>query len=381
MAIGPAPSSKKAKKYSFIKTSLSLASMAVFVLSVVFFQAFLSAPVMAFSYSVFSSLAAAALVYGFFLLVFIYLCGFPFHVSSSFFLERYFSLSKRTFLSWAADDAKSAVLSLVLSIACIQFFYASLLFFPVYWWLACAVCWVLFTAVMAKLMPVILIPLFYRYLPINDERLKARIKSLAERSGIRLMDVCGIDLSSKTVKANAALVGTGSTRKVILADTLTERFTPEEVGVVTAHEFGHHAHGHITKLIIFSTVSAFTGFFVFSRISGFIARISGSGGLYDLRVLPAVFLLVFFFQLAAMPVSNYLSRRFEREADTFALDVTDDPESFISVMNRLAETNLADRDPSVIKKIFLYSHPPINERIRNALRRIQSKDSAPAARS
>ena len=336
------------------------------LISIGVFQVFLARPVSFMAHSVPGGFPSACVVFSFTFFIFLYLAGLPLCIAGSFFLERAFSLSKQTFGAWAKDEMKSSVLSLFLSVICIGFFYAAVFYFPAGWWVICSLGWISLTVVLARLMPVFVIPLFFKYLPVGDEGLKESIRLLAEKAGVDVMDVCRIDLSRKTVKANAALVGIGGARRVILADTLTDNFTSQEVTVVTAHEFGHYKGRHILKLILLTGMSAFLGFFIIYRTSGGLASLAGAKGLYDLRVLPVIFLLISLLEIAALPLRNSISRRMEREADLFALDITGDRENFISVMNKLAEMNFAERDPSRIRKVFLYSHPPINERIRFA---------------
>jgi STE24 endopeptidase len=360
------PTSTRAKKYSNVKTVFMAAETTVILAFMVFFHFFLARPLSSLAYSATGNFAASCVVFSVTFLAFLYIAGFPLHVANTFFVEKAFSLSRQTFSSWAKDEAKSATLSLVLSVFCIGFFYAAVFYFPAMWWVVCSLGWILLTVALAILMPVFLLPLFFKYMPVDDRELKDLIGDIAARSGIGPVDVCRIDLSRKTVKANAALVGMGATRKVVLADTLTDNFTREEVGVVAAHEFGHYKYRHVVKLVTFASISTFLGFFILSRLSDHVAGIAGSSGLYDLRVLPVIFFLATVFHTGALPFKNYVSRKLETQADRFALDVTSDAENFISVMDKLGRMNFADRDPSMLKKILIYSHPPINERIRFA---------------
>jgi len=302
------------------------------------------------------------------LLLFMYVLSFPAHLTVSFFLEHRFGLSRQTFGAWVSDELKSVLLSGTLGIGCIQAFYSILRFFPEYWWAVSAAAWLFFSVALTRMMPVLIIPLFYKYMPIEDEGLKKRIMDLAERSGIKLMDVCGIDLSRKTVKANAAVVGLGGTRKVILADTLTGNFSPDEIDVVVAHEFAHHKYRHIRCFMVFSGTVTVGGFYILSRVADRIAGLAGAASIADPYLLPALFLLMTAFGLIILPVQNFFSRVLERQADAFSLRLTGRAEPFITAMRKLADTNLADTDPSFLKKIFFYNHPPISERIRMAER-------------
>lgn len=189
---------------------------------------------------------------------------------------------------------------------------------------------------------------------------------LAKKANLNLMDVCKIDFSRKTVKANAALVGLGSTRKVILADTLLENFTQDEVCAVVAHEFGHFKYKHIWQLLLFSAGMTIMGFWILYAFREKIMLFTGAMSLSDLRLLPIFMLLMILFNMAILPLANLVSRTLENEADRFSLNLTGNPETFISVMRKLASMNLADISPSKLKKIFLYDHPPISERIKRA---------------
>lgn len=358
----------KSKNYSAVKTRIFVIDIFITLISLGVFQCFLARPISRLSYGVSPNFYLAALVFSFLFLTFLYFVSFPTHIISSFFVERHFSLSRQTFLAWFKDEGKSVVLSLVLSVGCIEVFYLILRNFPNLWWVITAAAWIFFSIVMARFMPVLLIPLFYKYLPLENDDLKSRILRLAERSGIDLMDVCRIDLSRKTAKANAALVGLGKTRKVILGDTLTDSFTLDEVEAVVAHEFAHFKCRHMAKLLAASAAITLLGFFILFVASGRIAQLMGASGISELFLLPVITLLLSVFGIILMPFQNFFSRVLEREADAFALRVTSSPDTFISVMKKLGEMNLADTDPSLVKKIFLYDHPPIKERIMMAER-------------
>jgi STE24 endopeptidase len=358
--------SARAKKYSAIKTRIFAADLVLTVVLLAVFQAFLSRPVSQMVFNIYSNFYAACFIFACAFLFFMYIASFPLHFIGSFFVERRFGLSNQSFGAWLTDEAKSGALSFALSIVCIQVFYLVLRNFPTAWWAIAAMAWIFFTVVLARFLPVLVIPMFFKYFPIEDRPLKERIMALAEKTGVRLMDVCKIDFSRKTRKANAALVGLGKTRRVILADTLTEEFSPEEVEVVVAHEFGHFKCRHIWQLLIFSGIMTIAGFFVLSLIAGKIVVLTGASGLSDLYLFPVLVFLMIAFGIVLLPLQNLFSRVLEREADRFALDVTGEPEGFISVMRKLASMNLADVAPSKLKKIFLYDHPPIAERIRMA---------------
>jgi len=357
---------KKSGRYSAIKTRFLVADLVLTVVSLAVFYVFLSRPVSRIAFSVSANYYLACLVYSVVFLFFMYFAGFSLHFANSFFVERRFGLTDRTFFSWLEDEVKSLVLTFVLWIACIQVFYLVLRNFPDTWWVITAVIWIFFSIVLARFLPVLLIPVFFKYLPIEDQALKGRIMEMADKAGIRLIDVCQIDFSRKTKKANAALVGLGKTRKVILADTLMKEFTPEEVETVVAHEFGHFKHKHVWQLLAFSAGLTLAGLYILSLAAEKVVALTGASGISDLYLLPVLMLLMGIFGMMVLPVQNLVSRILERQADKFALDFAGSADTFVSVMMKLASMNLAEMDPSRLKKVFLYDHPPIGERIRMA---------------
>ncbi len=358
----------RAKRYSAVKVRIFLADLAVTVISLFVFQVCISRPASGMASGVFRNFYPACFIYVTVFLGFMYVIEFPLRFLGSFFLEHRFGLSDQSFPSWLFDEAKSAMLTFVVSMLAVQAFYLILRNFHATWWVIAAFLWIFFSIVVARLLPVIVIPLFFKYSPITDDTLKERIRALGKKAGIRILDVCQIDFSRKTRKANAALVGLGGTRKVILADTLIDGFTPEEVESVAAHEFGHHKYRHIWQLIIFSGLMTLTGFFLLSRVLERISVFAGATGVSDLYIFPCLVFLMICFSMVILPLQNLFSRRLEREADSFALEITGSPRIFISMMRKLASRNLADEEPSKLKKIFFYDHPPVGERIRMAER-------------
>ncbi|MGB2600526.1 MAG: M48 family metallopeptidase [Candidatus Omnitrophota bacterium] len=353
----------RSKKYAAIKTKIFVADIILSVVALGAFQLLLSRPVSRFAFEAHHNFYIACFIYTAVFLGFMYVASFPLNITGSFFVEKSFALSKQSFFAWVCDEAKSVALSFVLYMACIEVFYLILRNFPTFWWAIAAGAWIFFSVVLARLMPVLLIPIFFKYSPIEDASLKEKIMALAEKSRIRLTEVCQIDFSRKTTKANAALVGLGGTRKVILADTLMNEFEQDEVVAVVAHEFGHQKYRHIWQLLAFSAVMTTAGFFVLSRVAEKVVALAGATGLTDLYIFPVLVFLMLAFGILLLPIQNYFSRVLERQADRFVFEVTGKPDAFIAVMRKLADTNLADMNPSFLKKIFMYNHPPVSERI------------------
>jgi STE24 endopeptidase len=356
----------KSKRYSAVKTRFFFADLILTIVALAAFQFGASRAVSQAVTAAFTNFYLACFVYVGVFLLFMYIVTFPLHLANSFFVERFFDLSDRSFSSWALDEVKAVMLSLLLWVLCAEVFYFVLRNFPHAWWVIASCLWIFFSIALSRLLPILIIPIFYKYIPIEDNELKRRILALADKARVNLTDVCQIDFSRKTRKANAALVGLGNTRKVILADTLTREFTLEEVESVVAHEFGHFKYRHIWQLLIFSGIITMAGFFLLSVMAERIVSLTGATGLADLYLFPVFLLLLTVFGLAILPAQNLFSRILERQADRFALSATADAGTFVSVMKKLASMNLADEDPPLWKKIFFYSHPPIKERIEMA---------------
>lgn len=189
---------------------------------------------------------------------------------------------------------------------------------------------------------------------------------LAERMNVKLLDCFEIDFSKKTLKANAAFVGVGNTRRVILADTLKDKYSYDEIEVILAHEFAHCRLKHLLKLIVINSLSILVIFYLIARTSIYALNLFGLASLSDIASLPLIFIYFILLSVIAQPLEAFVSRSFERSADSLALETTGLKDAFISTMNKLSEQNLSDRSPNPIIKFFFFDHPPIDERINSA---------------
>ena len=294
-----------------------------------------------------------------------YLVSLPLHLYSSFFLEHEFKLSNQKLSAWISDEIKGGILSFFIFMIFINAFYFLLRNFENTWWILLAFFWFFVTVVIAKLMPILVLPLFFKVFPVSEE-LKMRIMALSKKCGIKIVNVYKIDFSKKTNKMNAAVVGMGNTRRVLLADNLIESFSGEETEGVLAHEFGHHKFLHMWKMLIFGIILNVITFYIIYALSESISSLLGVEKIYAIGIFPALMLILFLMNFLILPVKNGFSRLLEREADLFALKKTNNKMAFISLMEKLATKNLADPDPPFLIKMFFYSHPPIKERIRCA---------------
>jgi STE24 endopeptidase len=239
--------------------------------------------------------------------------------------------------------------------------------FPQYWWLlAWAVVLGMFV-LLAQLAPVVLFPLFYKFEPLDNEELKTRLVRLGERAGTRVRGVYKWKLSEKSKKANAALTGLGATRRIILADTLLDNYSPDEIEAVLAHELGHHVHRHILKSIAVQAAITFAGFWAASLVLQYaVERLQMFETLSDFANLPLLVLVSTVLSFLLMPALNAYSRYNERQADRYAFQSIAAIDPFLSAMNKLADQNLAERSPSKFVEWFFHSHPAISRRVQAA---------------
>ncbi len=280
-----------------------------------------------------------------------------------FALERSFKLSTQKFRSWIWDETKGFLVGLVMGGIVVEVLYFTIRQWPQYWWI---IAWALFMGlfiVLAQLAPVVLFPIFYKFEALDDEDLRRRLVVLSERAGTRVRGVYRWKLSEKSKKANAALTGLGATRRIILADTLLDNYTPEEIEAVLAHELGHHVHRHILKSIFVQAGITLFGFWAANWTLHYAVDQHLFEEMSDFANLPLLALVSVVLSFLLMPALNAYSRYNERQADRYAFESIATVEPFISSMNKLAEQNLAERTPSKWVEWFFHSHPAISRRL------------------
>jgi STE24 endopeptidase len=287
----------------------------------------------------------------------------PLAFYAGFVLERRYGLSRETTAAWLRDQAKSFAVGTLMAVIAATVVYVCIRWLPGYWWLpAGAICAAL-TVGLANLTPVLLLPLFYRVRPLERDSLRARLLALADRAGTPVVGAYVWGLGDKTRKANAALTGLGSTRRILVSDTMLAEYSDEEIEVVLAHELAHHVHGDIQKGLLLQTALILASFFVAARVLAASVGTFRLTGPADAAGLPILLLAAGAVSLVTVPTVLALSRKYERNADRFALELTKNPAAFTSAMRRLSAQNLAEERPSKIVKWLFYSHPPTAERI------------------
>ena len=359
----------RAKQYSTIKYSLSIIeTLYLVILLAVFLGSGLSVVLADGISRISTNHYLSVPVYLLVISLGYYLLNFPFNFYHSYVLEHQFSLSKQKIKGWFNDQVKAAGLSYIIAIILIGAFYYILKHYTNTWWLVISLFWIFFSLILARLTPTLIIPLFFKYKKLSDDNLRSRIMSLADKMKVKILDCFEIDFSKKTLKANAAFVGWGKTRRVILADTLKDKYTYDEIEVILAHEFAHYRLKHLLKLILINSIATILTFYLIYITNSRILSIFGLTSLSDIAALPVIFLYFILFGIITQPLENFFSRRMEKNADKAALNITGLKEAFISMMEKLASQNLADKNPHPLIKFYFFDHPPISERIALAKR-------------
>lgn len=294
-------------------------------------------------------------------------------------LERGFKLSNQKFGSWLWDEVKGFLVGLVLGSIVVELLYFTIRQWPQNWWMLAWASFIGLFILLAQLAPVVLFPIFYKFEPLEDEDLKRRLIMLSQRAGTHVRGVYRWRLSEKSKKANAALTGLGNTRRIILADTLLDNYTPDEIEAVLAHELGHHVHRHILKSIFVQAVITLAGFWAANWALHYAVDHHMFEELSDFANLPLLALVSVVLSFLLMPALNAYSRFNERQADRYAFESIASVEPFVSSMNKLAEQNLAERTPSKWVEWFFHSHPSISRRLAAAESWSRSQSAVPHA--
>lgn len=292
--------------------------------------------------------------------------AFPLAVYAGHVLEHQFALSRQSFAAWLWRYAKRHALGFIFGLALIQGLYLIIFFTGGYWWVAAAGAFFLVTVVLGQLAPVLILPLFYKIARLENDELAERFDELIAGTGLTIRGVYRMQLSDETVKANAMLAGLGRTRRVILGDTLLDGFSADEISVVFAHEVGHHVHRHIVKLMVAGLFFSAAGFFLCDYLLAIWLTPGDNGVPYatlPVYALPLIMFAVTLFSSVLEPLTNGMSRHFERQADRYALRATGLADAYRSAFARLARRNKADPDPHPLEVFLFYSHPPIAARL------------------
>lgn len=379
----------KAKRYSRIKEYINLISIPLEIIFLFLMIFFFSESFTSWAGNITDVRYLKIVIYGILFLLFHTFYMLPVSLYSGYFLEHRFELSTENIFGWSKFQLKSIIFSLLLGLPLLVLFYFILHNFPKFWWLISATCFFIISLFIGYILPFI-ISFFYKLKSIHNRELKSKIKKIIEEGGLKLEGVYEVALGARTKKANAALTGMGKTKRVLLSDTMINKFNESsnkitqglsstnwkgdsipnssiafnlnEISSVTAHEVGHYVHHHIWKQIFLQAMLSYGTFYVIYIIIDNIIRMLSYGEVSHIRNFPVILLTFTILNLIIEPISNFFSRFCEYEADSYAAKVTD-KDDFISSLNKLAEVNLIDKSPPPIVELLFHSHPSIQHRI------------------
>ncbi len=294
-----------------------------------------------------------------------YVLDLPFDYYHTFMLEEKYGFNQSTKRVWAVDHLKSGVLSLVLFSLVLSLLLGMILFSPQRWWLWGFIVLSAVQLLLTILYPILIAPLFNKFVPIQDEELGQKIKNLMEGAGIQIKGIFQMDAGKRSRHTNAYFTGLGRTKRIVLYDTLIQSHPQEEVLAVLAHEAGHFKKKHILKQFLLIE-SAMLIFFYLTYLLIDWPFLYRTFGFERPRTYAGLLLIGIFWQKAGFfltPLFMALSRRFERQADTFAARLLGSSSAMITGLKRLAADNLSNLFPHPLYVRFHYSHPPLLERI------------------
>lgn len=289
--------------------------------------------------------------------------NFPFAAYSGLVLERRYGLSRETGRSWLLREVKGSALGLAFSLPAVLVLLHLLRILPDLWW---AVAWVFSTAVsllFAFAAPTLIAPLFYKFEPIQDSETRERLETLSRRARLRVTGVYTMNASIRTNRSNAAVIGLGPTRRIVIADNLLASFDPDESETVVAHELAHVAHRDTIRFQLFAGAASL----VTLASAGLLFPIVASGLGYriqDLSALPLLGVLLAAASAIVAPALNFVSRRAESRADDFAVSITGKRAAFARALVKLHDANLGVANPSRAFEVVLMSHPSGHRRVR-----------------
>ncbi len=294
----------------------------------------------------------------------------------AFWREAAFGFSNQTIAAWFTDLIKGLVVTWIISVIFLVPVWWVIRARPRTWWIYGAAIGVAGTVLLVAVAPVFIAPIFNTFTPLDDAALRDRILEMARGNGIPADEVFKVDASRRSSHDNAYVAGLLGTQRIVLYDTLLGAYTPEEIEFVMAHEMGHYLLDHVWKGVAFASILIVAGFFLLNRILHRVitARASrlGYASVASIAALPLFLLLFQGFLFLAQPISSAVSRRFEAQADRFALETVrvrpGGADAAVSAFQRMAARNLSDPDPPAWIEWSLYSHPSIGKRIRAAAR-------------
>jgi STE24 endopeptidase len=360
----------EAKEYNGIALKLSLVDMAIDFVFLMLLVVFVAKPLDAWlaSFSLLSGDDLAArlvrLVVFFLICLALHYCvSFGLSFYRGYVLEHRYGLSNQTLARWFSQYFKAMALMVVANLVMFVGLYFILWLTGSWWWLVAAAAAFVVSVLIGMIAPVLILPLFIKYEPLNDDSLQNELSQLAEGTGLTIEGTYRLKMSTDTKKANAMLAGLGRTRRVLLGDTLLESFTQDEIKVVMAHEIGHHVFRHITKMLLLSIPYSLFTFWLFNVLLAWWIGPSYNPSQMPVYAVAMFMFAAFVFGTLTGPLQAAMMRHFERQCDWYALERTRTPVAYRSAFTKLARLNKADPDPHWLEVFLFDDHPPIAERL------------------
>jgi STE24 endopeptidase len=321
------------------------------------------------------SFLSGGLLFFLFLLCAEMLLDIPFSLYRNFRIENKYGFNTMSLRLWAADLAKSALISAILGGIVVAGALAIVQGSPAQWWLWVWAFFLAFSIFVMYLAPYVIEPLFFKFEPLRAEGLEDKVRELMERAGLKVSRVFQVDASRRSRHSNAYFTGIGRVKRIVLFDTLLEQMSHDEILAVLAHEVGHWKKRHVLKGIVLTEALALIGLYLAYQLVSWNG-LPGLTGLSSASFYARTLILGFVGSLVAFPLTPLfasVSRRYENEADRFAAKLTRSPEALASGLVKLSSENLSNLHPHPLYAKFYYSHPPVVERIR-ALKERGTKD-------
>ncbi len=311
--------------------------------------------------------------------IFVNLLRIPFGLYETFVIEERYEFNVMNFKMWFLDLLKSIIIAAILGGLLLGLLLALVIHGGPIWWVWAWMSVGGFELILLWLFPVFILPLFNKFDPIENKGLEDRIRTLMEKVGLRAKGVFKMDASKRSKHTNAFFIGLGRTKRIVLFDTLLASHTEEEILAVLAHEAGHWKKKHVLRMLILLEFLSFISFFVVSKLLNW-PLLYQTFGFQESLVYVGLFLVGTFLSLLghfAQPIESAISRKFEKEADDFVLQLLKTAEPMRHALRRLAADNLANLSPHPLYAWFYYSHPPLVERIsRLSLQSVSSGQKA-----
>lgn len=296
----------------------------------------------------------------------------PLTYYSGFWLEHHYHLSSQSLLNWLANVAKQVALSYAISLLTFSIFFFLTKNFPFHWPVIFAAINTPIIIIMVFIAPVVFDPIFNKFTPMPECALKTRIVKMLEKAGVQNAPVLVADKSEQTNKINAYVTGIGGTARVVIWDNTLKKLPGDQVMAIVGHELGHYCLHHIYIGLAIALLINFLAVPINSHLAApFISALPAKWhlkGLSDIAILPVLSMVTIFASFLAAPASNAFSRFIEHQADEYALAIYGNREAMAQMFITLSEQNLSEPQPPKFIEFWLFSHPPLLQRIDFALK-------------